>query len=109
MAESDLDDLLSIPARFHTSGRSVADLFADVDPSAVADLAAIESRLAASPELVEFWQTYSYDKRSSPSPYLDGLEVGLYDAGRHDVRIHQSLPAACADFIVREWASIRER
>ena len=29
-------------------------------------------------ELLETWQTYPYDKRSSSSPYLDGTEVGFF-------------------------------
>ena len=44
--------------------------------------------LADRPDLVDQWQGYSWDKRWSPSPYLEGLEVGHYDAGKRRIRTH---------------------
>ena len=33
---------------------------------------------------------------------LEGLEVGFYDAGRHDVIVYDDRVDACSDFILRE-------
>ena len=58
--------------------------------------------LEARPELVQRWQAYSWDIRGAPSHYMEGVEVGLYDAGYRDVVRHSDSrePSACADFIV---------
>jgi len=47
---------------------------------------------------VDAWQAYSYDKRSSSSPYLDGTEVGYFDGKRTDVVKYDDPSEACADF-----------
>ena len=60
-------------------------------------------------ELLETWQTYSYDKRSSPSPYLDGTEVGFFSGERTNVRRYEKSLDACADFIYREASWVLER
>jgi hypothetical protein len=52
---------------------------------------------------------YSYDKRWSPSPYLDGLEVGHYDAGKQQVRRHFDSVDACADFVLTEVRWVVDR
>ena len=64
--------------------------------------ARIALRLRSQPELIDQWQAYSYDKRASPEPYLDGLEVGMYDAGYQQVETYADRVDACADFIYRE-------
>jgi hypothetical protein len=63
------------------------------------------------PDLVEAWQLYSWDKRWSPSPYWEAakLEVGLYDSGYRDVETCSDAATACAAFIAREIAWLRER
>lgn len=105
--------LITVPLRWK-GHQSLLDLFRDAAPPS--DLAPEEVmsrivvRLRAEPKLIDEWQTYSYDKRATPEPYLDGLEVGMFDAGRHDVEIHTDPAGACADFIYREvrWR-LRER
>jgi hypothetical protein len=61
------------------------------------------------PELRQAWQVYSWDKRWSPSPYLEGTEVGLYDSGYRDVEHHSDAATACAAFIAREVDWLRSR
>lgn len=109
---TDIDLLLSIPNRFSTSGRTLRDLFAEaatapVDVESIRRLA--QERIAADGTIIDAWQQYSYDKRSSPSPYLDGREVGFYDGGRRHVTQHPNAAAACADFVAREAAWVIER
>ena len=70
---------------------------------------AVRAALRDRPDLVQCWQEWSYDKRWSPSPYLDRTEVGHYDAGGHHVRHHMTAADACADFIVSEARWIVER
>lgn len=62
----------------------------------------LAERLRENANAQKAWQLYSYDKRWSPSPYLDGLEVGLYDAGYRDVERFDDPADACAAFILRE-------
>ncbi len=62
----------------------------------------LAERLRENPAAQRAWQLYSYDKRWSPSPYLDGVEVGLYDAGHRDVERFDDPATACAAFILRE-------
>jgi hypothetical protein len=70
---------------------------------------AVEQRLRRDAGLVEAWQGYSWDKRTSPSPYLDGVEVGFYDGGRRDVATHRDEASACADFLFREASWVLNR
>jgi hypothetical protein len=67
--------------------------------------------LEREPQLVDAWHNYSYDKRSTPSLYLDGTEVGFYDTepGRSDVNTYDDALAACAEFICREAAWVLHR
>jgi len=62
----------------------------------------VRARLTEDPDLIELWQSWSYDKRWSPSPYLDGLEVGHFDARKLHVRLHATTADACADFVLAE-------
>ena len=61
-------------------------------------------------DLVQAWQVYSWDKRWRPSPYWESesLEVGLYDSGYRDVEKRPDTANACAAFIAREVAWLRE-
>jgi hypothetical protein len=70
------------------------------DPDHFASL--LRQKLRAHPELVEEWQVYSWDKRGSPSPYMDDMEVGFFDGERRLVIQHQDRTEACIDFIFRE-------
>lgn len=73
----------------------------DVSDAARA-VALVRVQLDEDPALAEAWQTYSYDKRSRPNPYLDDCEVGHFDGKRRDVIRYDDRLDACADFIVRE-------
>jgi hypothetical protein len=109
------DGLTTIALRWRSGTQSIRDLFTESAPpeSCSADefKAAVTARLAKRPQLIDAWQTYSYDKRTSPSPYLDGLEVGHYDGGREDVANHATPTDACTDFVYREtqWVLHRRR
>jgi len=102
---ADVSGLVTIALTWRTGDRSIRDHFAAAapdldDPGSL--LNAIRDELVADPHLLPAWQTYSYDKRSSPSPYLDGQEVGFYDGGSHDVVRYDDPVDACSDFICRE-------
>lgn len=98
-----------VPLSFRTSGKSLSAEFEEIAPN-LDDLDALRGAvlevLERDPLLADAWQTYSYDKRSSPSPYLDGTQVGFFDTdtGRSDVRTYDDPLAACAEFICREAA-----
>lgn len=97
--------LIALPLRWK-GHLALLDLFSDAAPPSELGpdeaKSEIALRLRSQPELIERWQTYSYDKRATPEPYLDGLEVGMFDAGRHDVATYTDPVDACADFIYRE-------
>lgn len=105
--------MINVPVRWKRR-ESLLDVFRDAaPPSELAPeevVTRIALRLRAEPELINEWQTYSYDKRATPEPYLDGLEVGMFDVGRRDVQTYAEPADACADFIYREvrWR-LRER
>jgi hypothetical protein len=61
-------------------------------------------KLVDDPSLVEDWQTYSYDKRGSPSPYLEGTEVGFFDGEARNRRTYGDRTGACAQFVYSEAA-----
>ena len=74
------------------------------DPSLVDS---VRARLHDQPELIPAWQQYSYDKRATPSPFLDGTTTGLLAASDGKVAYRQlqtfDTPLdACAHFIVNE-------
>lgn len=70
----------------------------------------VRSYLGGHPGVVERWQVQSYDKRSSPSPYLDGTEVGFFSDGhKTNVRMFEDRLDACAEYIYQEVAWILER
>ncbi len=111
-ATLDVDALLGSIDILREGGRNPSDVFAASGVSNVSDedlVAAVRSALQDRPGLTQTWQDWSYDKRWSPSPYLDGLEVGHYDAGRHHVRRHTTAVDACADFVLAEVRWVVER
>lgn len=64
-------------------------------------------RLEREPELLKAWQQYSDDKRGTPSPFLDGLNVGFAAVVdekliMRNVRTYGTRVEACAQFIVQE-------
>lgn len=71
----------------------------------------IRGHLEQDPDLASVWQNYSYDKRGTPSPFLDGLQVGFADVGGtiRGVRSYPSSVEACAQFILAEAAWVLER
>jgi hypothetical protein len=85
------------------AGRSILATLSAIAPDL--DAPDFEERVAAqlriAPDVVDRWQMYSEDQRASPNPYLDGLEVGFYDAGYRNVRVHSDRADAGADFIHR--------
>lgn len=93
-------------------GQSPAEVLKAAGVDSVSDeqlVAAVRVALDDQPDMIQLWQGWSYDKRWSPSPYLDGLEVGHYDAGYHHVRRHESAAAACADFVLAEVRWVVDR
>jgi hypothetical protein len=109
-----VDAVAAIARRRSEPGATILGLFEDAAPD-LSDRRTFEKfvadRLKDDPELLDAWQAYSWDKRTSPSPYLDGLEVGLYDRGRRDATEHRDTPLACADFVFREasWVLLQQR
>jgi hypothetical protein len=104
-AELDVDALLGSIDIIREGGRNPAEVFATAGVNDVSDeelLAVVRAALRRRPDLVQTWQGWSYDKRWSPSPYLDDLEVGHYAAGRQRIRRHADAVNACADFVVAE-------
>lgn len=104
--------MLESIAILREGGRDPADVLVAAGVNGVSDdelVGSVRSALDDRPELIHIWQGWSYDKRWSPSPYLDDLEVGHYDAGKHQVRQHASRTAACADFVLAEVRWVVER
>jgi hypothetical protein len=109
-----LETLCRIPREWKTGQESIRELFERAAPDLSEPdhfAAVVRQKLLSDPELVEAWQAYSWDKRSSPSPYMDGTEVGFFDGERRQVIKHQDRTEACADFIYREsvWVLQRKR
>jgi hypothetical protein len=100
-----VESLVTIAKRFREGGKTIRRLFEEANPD-LSDRSsfewAVEQRLRHRSDLVDAWQGYSRDKRTSDSPYLDGVEVGFYDRGRRDVVRHRDEASACADFLFRE-------
>lgn len=111
-AKLDIDALLGSIDVLHEGGRNPSEVFAAAGVNEVSDedlVAAVRSALRDHPEVIQAWQGWSYDKRWSPSPYLDGLEVGHYDGGKHHVRRHATAVDACADFVLAEVRWVLDR
>ena len=107
-----LGSLCRLPLAFKAGSVPIRQLFGESAPDLSDEaefVARVHDYMAVRPELVDAWQTYSYDKRSSPSPYLDGIEVGFFDGERRAIRLHHDAVHACADFIYREAMWVLER
>ena len=111
-----LERLCHIPSDFRTGHVSIRELFLraapDVEEPHFVDMVA--ERLAREPVLVESWQQYSYDKRGTPSPYLDGTEVGFFEVVADQVHYRaverfDNVIDACSSFIWREAGWVLER
>lgn len=109
------DGLTTAALRWRTGNQSIRQLFEESAPPAETShnalREAVADRIRENPALVEAWQAYSYDKRGTPSHYLDGLQVGFYDGQTEDVATHATTIDACVDFICREtrWVLHRRR
>ncbi len=101
----DVDALLDAVNCFRQGGQSAVAVLVGAGVDNVDDdqlLAAVRAALARRPDLIGVWQAWSWDKRWSPSPYLNVLEVGHYDGGYRHVRRHATSADACADFVLTE-------
>lgn len=92
------------------SGKSILQAFREAAPD-LSDLRRVRllagEFLSSQPMLVDAWQGYSYDKRTSSGPYLDWKKVGYFDGRREiDVRQYHDRSRACADFVCREAVSV---
>ena len=108
----DVEALLDSIEVFRAGGQKPADVFVAAGVNQTTDEAIVESvrsALERRPDLIGIWQDWSYDKRWSPSPYLDDLEVGHYDAGTHHARRHANPVDACADFVLGEVRWVVDR
>jgi len=104
-----VEELCHPPVRFRAGDVSIRQLAEASAPDLSDDgraKALVRKRLGEEPELVDAWQSYSYDKRTSSGPYLDDCEVGYFDRQRRDVVRYDDRFDACADFVVREAKSI---
>jgi hypothetical protein len=68
--------------------------------------ALVAEQLVSHPALVDLWEVFSGDNRSTPASYFDGTTVGRYDAGYRDVVVHDHRVEAAADFIHRRAVEI---
>jgi hypothetical protein len=111
-----LEPLVRVALDWREGSSSIRQLFEQAAP----DLSdprfewLVRERLRNDPALIDAWQNYSYDKRGSPSPYLDRNRVGFFEVVGEQpthsaVRNHKNPVDACADFIHREAAWVLER
>lgn len=107
-----VEPLCRIVMIWRASGKSPLQNFRDAapdlsDPSRLRSL--VCDYLAVHPDLIDAWQGYSYDKRTSSGPYMDRKKVGYFD-GEHDqdVRQYHDRARACADFVCREAVAVLE-
>ncbi len=111
-----LEPLCRIALDFRTEELSIGGLFQRAapdltDPEFVELVAQV---LNQAPELVVAWQQYSRDKRATPSPYLDGTEVGFVEVvserfQTRNVCRFESAVDACSAFILCEAVWVLER
>lgn len=108
----DVDAVLRSVELLRSGGRPPAEVLLAAGVGSVGDdelARAVLSMLQHRPDMIAAWQGWSWDKRWTPSPYLDGLEVGHYDGGSTKVRLHTSPARASADFVVAEVRWLVER
>jgi len=111
-----IEPLCRIAASYRNEGCSIRELFERAAPD-LEDPRFVEvvaRRLEREPVLVESWQQYSENKRGTPSPYLQGTEVGFVDVadGKVETRVvgrFDSAIDACSTFIWHEAAWVLER
>src|SRR5665647_23193 len=82
MVPLDWDErLTTAPLRWKQGRQTLLEVFANAVPPRELGAEHVRTRLAQrlreQPALIVQWQPYSYDKRASPEPYLDGLEVDV--------------------------------
>lgn len=105
-----------------TSNASIKQLFAEAAPDLSnrrAFLTAVTQWLQQHPELVDDWDLYCVNQRSSAAPYFSPGDdrtspvVGFYstDHGHQDLTHHSSAAEACADYLHREscWVLLRQQ
>lgn len=106
--------LCAVAVRFREGNQSIIELIAAARPETgkhAAFLSAVTSYLRQHRELIPAWSAYSGDKRTDRGPYFnlgEPSEVGFYSHGYHDVRRYEDSADACADFLWREVALMRE-
>lgn len=111
-----LEPLCGIALLYQTGDLSIRALFQRAAPN-LHDPEFIEvvaQKLQREPELVSAWQQYSHDKRGTPSPYLEGREVGFVEVTDGSVRTRgirrfETAVEACSTFILREALWVLER
>ena len=78
-APSWLEPLVRVPVDLKKGGGSVVELMRraapDVDDPRFESL--VRARLASEPALIDAWEVYAYDDRTTPSPYMDRTKVGF--------------------------------
>ncbi len=92
----------------HPIRRQLFDELAPDSSDEVAFCEVLRDQLLRNPELVQAWQNYSWDKRVSSRPYMDGLTVGFFDGQRQDVDMFGDQVDACVHFIYREALGVIE-
>jgi hypothetical protein len=104
-----VDRLCNVVRRWQDPDTTILKLFREADPDLTnrpAFLRLVADRLRDEPDLVDAWQGFSYDNRGTPSAYLHGTEVGMYDQDPQDVVHHDDRVDACADFLFRKAKSV---
>jgi len=110
-----VESLCRVASEYNSANLSIRDLFQRAAPN-LEDQQLIEkvlSRLESEPALCTAWQQYSYDKRATPSPFLDGSRVGFAAVVEEEVVLrgvhtYETPMEACAHFIAREALWILE-
>ena len=111
-----LEPLCQIASEYRAGDASIRELFQRAAPD-VEDPRFVEmvaARLRSEPGLVTLWQQYSHDKRGTPSPYLEGMEVGFVEVADGQVQTRgiarfDAAVEACSVFIWREAVWVLQR
>ncbi|MET3568179.1 hypothetical protein ABIC47_003695 [Leifsonia sp. 563] len=105
-----VEALCGIPVTSKGWKGSFRDLF-DLALPAISDrrvtVGEMRRILADQPELIDAWEGFSEDNRSTPAPYLRGTEVGDFDGSYSSVIIHEDRVSACIDFIFRRVVELK--
>ena len=109
------EEICSLPVAFRSGNTSIRQLFEPARAHLAerdSFLAAVAKRLRERPDLIDAWQGYSEDKRTTgPVLRLSTMEVAVYEthAGLHDIGHFTSRVDACAEFIYRGACSVLRR